>query len=218
MGEVALLMKGFKKGKKFIPTDSNKETGLKIDEITTVEDLKMDNPNQAQFVSLAKNRIQQDSKQLKDLKKVKLQEHRRGEARAEKIPLGKTSEDGFEIVARYTKSDDPKEINGIIKHEIDHIYYAETEEANPEKIRQFILELGEAPPFTKDLEDLRKEIEKSNDPDPQLLRRYYDEYHSEIGQVNERIKLGLLNKSDVEQRVNLEAVTKAYSKLHGSAS
>ncbi len=202
-------MKGFKKGKKFVPTDK-KQKVVKIDEITKVEGLNMDNPKQAQFVTLAKNRLEADSRQLKDLKKVVLQEHRRGEARAEKRPM----DDGkYEIIARYTPSDDPKEINGIMKHEIDHIWYAEEEQKDPAKLQKFIMAVADEGAFTKDLEDLQKKI-MSGKGDEELLRRYFDEYHSEIGQVNERIKLGLLSKEEVEKRVNLDKVTQAYNELH----
>ncbi len=202
-------MKGFKKGNKFVPTDK-KQKLVKIDEITKVEGLNMDNPKQAQFVTLAKNRLEVDSRQLKDLKKVVLQEHRRGEARAEKRPMA----DGkYEIIARYTPSDDPKEINGIMKHEIDHIWYAEEEQKNPVKLQKFIMAVADEGAFTKDLEDLQKKI-MSGKGDEELVRRYFDEYHSEIGQVNERIKLGLLSKEEVEKRVNLDKVTQAYNELH----
>jgi len=203
-------MKGFTKGKKFVPTEKKPSKAVKIDDITKVEGLDMSNPKQQQFVTLAKNRLETDSRQLKDLKKVVLQEHRTGEARAEKRPM-----DGgkYEIIARYTKSDDPKEINGIMKHEIDHIWYAEEEQKDPAKLQKFIMAVADEGAFTKDLEDLQKEIMNGKNDDEQI-RRYFDEYHSEIGQVNERIKLGLLTREEVEKRVNLDKVTQAYNELH----
>ena len=89
------------------------------------------------------------------------------------------------------------------------------EKNHPEKIREFMLAVLEQAPFTNDLETYQKELmEADDDHIDEASRKYFDEYHSEIGQVNDRIKLGLIKKEDIEAKVDLAKITKAYNDLH----
>jgi len=210
-------LKGFKKNGKFHPTNSKKATDQKKVDIASIikvsKDINMKDPKQMAFVEATKRRLlQTNANQLKNIKEVKIEDKRVGESLAEKDP----QKDGTEkIVVRYSPSNSPEEADGLLKHELDHVDWDDLEKNNPEKIRDFILAIIEQPPFTNDLENYQKELMDAKPEDiDELSRKYFDEYHSEIGQVNDRIKLGLIKREDIEAKVDLVKITEAYNNLH----
>jgi len=206
------LVLGYKKKGKFVPTEKKKK-GISIDDITKVEGLDMENKKQREFVTKLKMRLQTDANKLKNVKEIQIEDKRVGEALAEKVPVG----DGQDkLIFRYSNNMSNKEIDGLVEHEVDHLDWDDLEENHPEKIRNFMLAVIDEPPFTKDLEDIMKDMQKENDPIKldELQRKYFDEYDSEIGQVLKRIKSGTQTREQVEQRVNLEKVTMAFNELH----
>lgn len=207
-------MKGFKKNGKFHPTKNDEQKKVDIASITKVsKDIDMKDPKQVAFVEATKRRLMlSNANQLKNVKEIKIEDKRVGESLAEKDP----QKDGTEkIVVRYDPSNSPEEADGLLKHELDHVEWDELEKNNPEKIHAFMLAVIEQPPFTNDLENYQKELMEAKDEDiDELSRKYFDEYHSEIGQVNDRIKLGLVKREDIEAKVDLESITKAYNNLH----
>lgn len=207
-------MKGFKKNNKFIPTGNKNNKPLSSDELIKVEHIDLNDPKQQEFVNVVRRRMKQDADKLKNVKSVVIQDKRIGESLAEKIP----QKDGTEkLVVRYSPKHDPEEADGLIVHELSHVSWDDLEANHPEKIREFILDVVDEEPFTDDLRDIQKEIDEAmakGKPTDELMRKYFDEYHSEIAQVNDRIKMGLVNREDVNNQVNLEKITMAYNKLH----
>jgi hypothetical protein len=207
-------LRGFKKNGKFHPTKKDEQKKVDIESIMKVsKEINMKDPKQVAFVEATKRRLMQsNATQLKNVKEVKIEDKRVGESLAEKDP----QKDGSEkIVVRYSPSNSPQEADGLLKHELDHVEWDELEKNHPEKIHEFMLAVIEQPPFTNDLETYQKELMEAKPEDiDELSRKYFDEYHSEIGQVNDRIKLGLIKREDIESKVDLTKITEAYNQLH----